>query len=202
MCHFNRNAATDDSRQIRMYESIAKMGHRRETLPGTQTRLILGTGWRRDCGGRLREKGNHVTAETCPSLGGMDEDTFVSFFCGRESQRLECVLKGSECGVSHCCATFRRSTPWRFVGGKDESAAERPLQASAISVLAVVGLKRTVQRFGISILQNSNGSFSLSGQSLCFFPRFKLKHTEINPRPARVLDTFVFAVLHPRCCTR
>lgn len=141
-------------------------------------------------------------AETCPSLGGMDEDTFVSFFCGRESQRLECVLKGSECGVSHCCATFRRSTPWRFVGGKDESAAERPLQASAISVLAVVGLKRTVQRFGISILQNSNGSFSLSGQSLCFFPRFKLKHTEINPRPARVLDTFVFAVLHPRCCTR
>lgn len=43
-----------------MYESIAKMGHRRETLPGTQTRLILGTGWRRDCGGRLREKGNHV----------------------------------------------------------------------------------------------------------------------------------------------
>ncbi|KAL6699056.1 hypothetical protein J3F84DRAFT_240992 [Trichoderma pleuroticola] len=37
------------------------MGHRRETLPGTQTRLILGTGWRRDGGGRLREKGNHVT---------------------------------------------------------------------------------------------------------------------------------------------
>lgn len=44
-----------------MYESIAKLGHRRETLPGTQTRLILGTGWRRDCGGRLREKENHVT---------------------------------------------------------------------------------------------------------------------------------------------
>lgn len=93
------------------------MGHRRETLPGTQSRLILGTRWRRDCGGRLRGNINHVMflfaslfrrlglhlrgpkkdqngiavlvdeAETCPSFGGLDEDICLVLAEGESGSR-------------------------------------------------------------------------------------------------------------------
>lgn len=57
--------------------------------------------------------------------------------------------------------------------------------------------RRAVKRFGMNILQYSNSNFLCQNS-----PWLKLKHSEINPRPAQVLDTFDFAVLHPRRCTR